>query len=486
MGKRLDALFGRSLKTSKLQATIKLGISRLPVLKNQRQARCTVARSDVLQFLSLGQHERALLRVEQVIKEQNMLDVHVIIERYCHQLTERINLIEHERVCPEELREAVSSLIYAASRCGDFPELQEIRAIFTSRFGKEFVARAVELRNNCGVNPQMIQKLSTRMPSLENRMKVLKEIATENNVVLQIEEVEVEISKMQKETGDMKQGQPKPKTPSHSGDLERVEGCSDSMEVRNKYKDVAAAAQAAFESAAYAAAAARAAVELSRSDSHDPGDLNSTKLQPRVMSRTRQSVKSTSQTGEEKDIDEEKVGMAFEKIHPVQNYSSKSEDEKVKGENFKQRKNEGEIKRSLSTSSSESFDNNFSGSRTYLDDELLMKLEEKEIVFDESDDETKEKSRIFVSRTKDLVFEDKQISQRKKIPDSEQRYSIKGDINEDDFGLPHSPAHKHFSLRSQAGFKKEKATEKFISSRADDLNMEKRPISVRTKRTYGW
>ena len=42
---------------------------------------------------------------------------------------------------------------------------------------------------------QMIQKLSTRMPSLENRMMVLKEIATENNIVLQIEEVAVEISK---------------------------------------------------------------------------------------------------------------------------------------------------------------------------------------------------------------------------------------------------------------------------------------------------
>lgn len=45
---------------------------------------------------------------------------------------------------------------------------------------------------------------------------------------------------------------------------------SGSLEGRQKYKDVADAAQAAFESAAYAAAAARAAVELSRSESHDP------------------------------------------------------------------------------------------------------------------------------------------------------------------------------------------------------------------------
>lgn len=59
------------------------------------------------------------------------------------------------RECPDELKEAASGLVYAASRCGEFPELQEIRAVLTSRFGKEFAARAIELRNNCGVHPQV-------------------------------------------------------------------------------------------------------------------------------------------------------------------------------------------------------------------------------------------------------------------------------------------------------------------------------------------
>lgn len=57
--------------------------------------------------------------------------------------------------CPEELKEAISSLIFAASRCGEFPELQKIREIFTLKYGKEFAARAVELRNNCGVSPKV-------------------------------------------------------------------------------------------------------------------------------------------------------------------------------------------------------------------------------------------------------------------------------------------------------------------------------------------
>ncbi|KAL3644646.1 hypothetical protein CASFOL_009826 [Castilleja foliolosa] len=261
MGKKLDALLGRSFKTGKFKATVALALSRLAVLKNQRQARCSVARSDVVEFLKINNHERALMRVEQVIKEQNMLDMFDLLEGYCSLLLERVNLIGQEKHCPEELHEAVSSLIYAATRCGEFPELQEIRSILTVRFGREFVARAVELRNNCGVNPKVIQKLSARMPSYEQKMKKLKEIASDNNIDLPIQDHKESIEEDKKPLGPSG-----PSSPSGSAHPDEI----DTSMRRRKYKDVADAAQAAFESAAYAAAAARAAVELSRSGSTDP------------------------------------------------------------------------------------------------------------------------------------------------------------------------------------------------------------------------
>lgn len=63
MGKRLDALLGRSFKTSKLKTIVKLATSRLAVLKNQRQVRCSHARADVVQLLNLDHQEAALVRV---------------------------------------------------------------------------------------------------------------------------------------------------------------------------------------------------------------------------------------------------------------------------------------------------------------------------------------------------------------------------------------------------------------------------------------
>lgn len=378
MGKKLDALLGRNFKTSKFKATANLAISRVSVLKNQRQVRGSIARSDVVQLLNLGFHERALLRVEQVIKEQNMLDVFDMIEGYCLLAIERINLIQQEKICPEELKEAISSLIYAASRCGEFPELKELRAILTSRFGKEFAGRAVELRNNCGVNSKMIQKLSTRMPSLEQRTKVLKEIAAENNIVLKIEETISENTEEKKDTVNRKD-QSEDHTPVLPQDVDH--------KPRREYKDVADAAQAAFESAAYAAAAARAAVELSRSESRDPDDPKSPSQKPRNVSDSREDLISEVCAGEEKNNEE--------KIQPSQNDGFHSEVDQISdGEEVEELK---QFKRSVSASSSDSADD-------IVVDEV--KSPRHGVIYDEIDEEVGEESRIpSLKRPKNEVFD---------------------------------------------------------------------------------
>jgi hypothetical protein len=50
--------------------------------------------------------------------------------------------------CPEECREAVSSLMFAAARFSDMPELRDLRQIFHERYGNSlelFVNQEVKL-----------------------------------------------------------------------------------------------------------------------------------------------------------------------------------------------------------------------------------------------------------------------------------------------------------------------------------------------------
>ncbi|CAN1244704.1 IST1-like protein [Linum perenne] len=273
MGKKLDAILGRNnFKTYKFKSLSNLAVSRLAIFKNQRQAKLNHARSDVLQLLRLGHRDRALLRcinqAEHVIKEQNMLEVYLMMEDYCNLLVERVHLLEQERVCPDELKEAISSLLFASSRCGDFPELQEMRLIFTSRYGKDFAASAIELRNNCGVNRRMMLKMSTRQPDLEARTNVLREITSENNIAFELDEPSSPLTTAAtKEKIIVNSKQQEGEASAAAEDIGR-DDLTDSVRSRRKYKDVADAAQAAFKSAAYAAEAARAAVELSRPDNH--------------------------------------------------------------------------------------------------------------------------------------------------------------------------------------------------------------------------
>nr|CAD1837417.1 unnamed protein product [Ananas comosus var. bracteatus] len=280
MGRKLDLLLGRtSRQTSKLKTLLGLAVSRLAVLRNQRLARCAVARGDVAELVRLGRLDHALLRVEQVIREQNMLDAFVMIESYCHLVTERAALLNHQKTCPEELREAVASLIFAASRCGDLPELNDVRHIFVAKFGKDFVSAAVDLRNNCGSIRRydflrdyfMIQKLSTRQPSLESRQRVTKEIAAEKGIKVEFfdEPASTFLTIFMQEEQTPKKGKNEIRPSIIDRKLSELD-LDDSLlvEVAKKYADVEAAAQAAFESATFAAAAAKAAVVLSKSESH--------------------------------------------------------------------------------------------------------------------------------------------------------------------------------------------------------------------------
>ncbi|KAL1337042.1 hypothetical protein HN51_031510 [Arachis hypogaea] len=393
MGKKLDALLGRTFKAAKFRPIITLAISRIAVLKNQRQVRLKQARCDVLQLLQLDHHERALLRVEHVIKEQNMLDVYDKIEGYCNLVIERIHLIEQESI--------------RVTLCGDFPEIQEIRAVLTSRFGKEFASRAIELRNNCGVHPQMVQKLSTRMPSLESRMKQLKDIASENNIILQLEEfssVSVEEQFNAENQNQNKHGIGEEifhNFPNRGKDEE----LSNSFKARKKYKDVADAAQAAFESAAFAEAAARAAVELSRSEPHDPDDHNTSSPKPRKFSH---------------------------------GHKPQLEETEIFNETLGDNKNINRLEKPKDSLGSNSIDEILKVSADILN---------KEVVFDESDDDTNNK------------------------------------MNINQYSMPISPKYTK-GKAVESGSQKHESNKKVTRTKMQSgpqLDLEKRPISVRTR-----
>ena len=98
------------------------------------------------------------------------------------------NLLKTEPDCPYDMREAVCTLIWSASRT-EIPELVEVKKQLIKKYGRDFEAAAIRNVDRC-VNERVIQKLSVRPPSAFLVISYMKEIAKEFKVDWEPDEVQ--------------------------------------------------------------------------------------------------------------------------------------------------------------------------------------------------------------------------------------------------------------------------------------------------------
>ncbi|KDP29414.1 hypothetical protein JCGZ_18335 [Jatropha curcas] len=191
----LNQLFNRGVFGAKCKTCLTLSISRIKLLQNKRDLQLKHMRKEIAQFLQAGQEGIARIRVEHVIREQNLWAAYEILELFCEFVLARVPILESQKECPAELREAVASIIFAAPRCSEVPDLLQIQNLLSAKYGKEFVMAASELRPDSSVNRAIIEKLSISAPSAEARIKVLKEIAQEYSLDWDSSSTEAELGK---------------------------------------------------------------------------------------------------------------------------------------------------------------------------------------------------------------------------------------------------------------------------------------------------
>uniref|UniRef100_A0A803MK98 IST1-like protein n=1 Tax=Chenopodium quinoa TaxID=63459 RepID=A0A803MK98_CHEQI len=172
----------RGFKPAKCKTALNLAKSRIKLMKNRKDIQLKQLRREVAQLLDSGQDQTARIRVEHVIREEKMIAAYEMIEIYCELVVARLPIIESQKNCPLDLKEAIASLIFAAPRCGDIVELQDVRKHFTAKYGKEFATAAAEVRPACGVSRTLVEKLSVNAPDGQTKLKLLTAIAEEHNI----------------------------------------------------------------------------------------------------------------------------------------------------------------------------------------------------------------------------------------------------------------------------------------------------------------
>ncbi|CAN4078643.1 unnamed protein product [Withania somnifera] len=271
------SLFCRTFNSSKCKTMAKMTVARIKLLRNKREVVVRQMRRDIAMLLESRQDATARVRVEHVIREQNILQANEFLELFCELIVARLQIIAKQRQCPADLKEGISSLIFAAPRCSDIPELMGLKDIFEKKYGKDFVSAATDLRPNAGVNRTLIEKLSVKTPSGEVKLKIMKEIAKEYQVEWDTADLEMELLKPSEERIEGPNGFVSAtslplklisKQPAEPNNLPRA---SDEGESKvSKFDDPASAAKAAAESAKQAIAAAEAAAYLASKDAKAP------------------------------------------------------------------------------------------------------------------------------------------------------------------------------------------------------------------------
>lgn len=181
----LDGLLGRGF-AFKCKSLIKLTVTRIDAIKRRRNAAQTFLKKDIADLLASGLDVNAYKRAEGFLAELGISSCYDFILQLCECILSHLSVMEKQRECPEECREAVSTLMFAAARFSDLPELRELRHIFQDRYGS-----SVEHF----VNQEFVAKSASKPPSLENKIKLIQEIASEFTIDWDCRGFEQRISK---------------------------------------------------------------------------------------------------------------------------------------------------------------------------------------------------------------------------------------------------------------------------------------------------
>ncbi|KAI7735060.1 hypothetical protein M8C21_019317 [Ambrosia artemisiifolia] len=114
-----------------------------------------------------------VIQTEEFIAGMKLLACYTFLDQSCEYILKQLSVMQKIGHCPEECRETVSSLMFAAARFSDLPELRDLRDVFQERYGNGL---------ECYVNQVFVEKLASKPAAVEKRIKLLQDIAAEFSI----------------------------------------------------------------------------------------------------------------------------------------------------------------------------------------------------------------------------------------------------------------------------------------------------------------
>ncbi|TKY44646.1 IST protein [Spatholobus suberectus] len=181
----LDGLLGRGF-AAKCKSLIKLTKDRIDVIRRKRKATEKFLKKDIADLLANGLDVNAYGRAEGLFAELTLSSCYDFVEQSCDFVLKHLSVLQKLSGCPEEAREAISSLMFAAAGFYDLPELRDLRQIFQDRYGSSL---------ECYVNQEFATNLNAKSSTLEKKVQLMQDIASEFSIRWDSQAFELRMSK---------------------------------------------------------------------------------------------------------------------------------------------------------------------------------------------------------------------------------------------------------------------------------------------------
>ncbi|RAL44376.1 hypothetical protein DM860_011653 [Cuscuta australis] len=168
----LDGILGRGF-SSKCKSLIKGTGSRIELARRRAEAKQRFLKDDLAKLIANGLAVNAYGRTEEFMAGERILSCYGFIELSCEHIKKQLSSMQKQSGCPEECREAVASVMFAAARFSDLPELRDLRDLFLQRYGNGL---------ECFVNQKFVEQLASKTPAMEKRIQLMHDIALEFQV----------------------------------------------------------------------------------------------------------------------------------------------------------------------------------------------------------------------------------------------------------------------------------------------------------------
>ncbi|CAN7118106.1 unnamed protein product [Brassica rapa subsp. narinosa] len=157
---------------------------------HQRRKECMVrhAQSDINQLLLSNRVQETISKRKHICEDKTRLAAYAQVQYFCSFILQNFSDLKHQsdvHLLPEESKEAIAGLLFAASRIRELRELKFIRSLFLERFGLQFDRDSVDLRPGNLVSSEIIKIFVKKMP--QDAMS--PETIVETNIAAYVESV---------------------------------------------------------------------------------------------------------------------------------------------------------------------------------------------------------------------------------------------------------------------------------------------------------